>query len=176
MRLRPLKRNVINLASRRASWLAVRQLGKRRMRWQQALAVACALCFHGSMALRYSTLVGPRRAHSLSLLLCYPRIQSWGRACGFKDLRENIFPASWWSVLLGTLDTNRKQNKWLELSPHSPSTCYWTSCKWDGAGMFWCKRWNIKNKHAEGNEQQQVAWHLYLLCVYIGRYTYTSFT
>lgn len=68
-RPRPCERlssNVIRLTDRLLIWLAVRQIRKLRMRWQQAPATACALCFHSSIPLRYSSLVGPRHAASIS--------------------------------------------------------------------------------------------------------------
>lgn len=54
------------------------------------------------------------------------RILDWGRAPS--GVSSSLFPASWWSVLLGTLDRNCKQKNGLShpapLHPHALSTCY----------------------------------------------------
>lgn len=105
-----LTRNVIRLTDRLANWLAVRQIRKRRMRWQQALATACALCFHSSMPLRYSSLVGPRSAGSFSAaVVMLPQHSGLGARAFRARVSSSLFPASWWRVLLGTLDRNCKQ-------------------------------------------------------------------
>lgn len=75
---------------------------------------ACALCFHGSMALRYSSLVGPRRASRC----CYATPAFRVGGARLQGLYE-YFPASWWRVLLGTLDRNCKQKN--GLNRHAPS-------------------------------------------------------
>lgn len=85
-----LSSNVIRLTDHLLIWLAVRQIRKLRMRWQQALATACALCFHSSIPLRYSSLVGPRHAASISAAVVMLPQHSGLGARAFRGLYESF--------------------------------------------------------------------------------------
>lgn len=85
-----LSSNVIRLTDRLLIWLAVRQIRKLRMRWQQALAKACALCFHSSIPLRYSSLVGPKHAASISAAVVMLPQHSGLGARAFRGLYESF--------------------------------------------------------------------------------------
>lgn len=110
-------------------------------------------------------LVRGARVFSQSLLLCYPRIRDWGRApSGFSS---SLFPASWWSVLLGTLDRNCKQKKWLKPPCPPPSSCNIhlllnQFSRGLEQGCFVTKDENIKNKQVEGEKTTRVMLYHYI--------------